>query len=74
MMKHVKSVRKVLQSLVVENVIHFVVQIALEQTTVLSAEIKFCSKCGEYIMQSGECSNPGCPDPILELGDSDEDN
>lgn len=23
--------------------------------------IKFCKKCGEYITDSGECSNPFCP-------------
>jgi len=31
--------------------------------------IKFCSKCGEYLLYSGECSNPGCPEEIKDLED-----
>lgn len=40
----------------------------------LKKKIKFCKKCGEYLVRRGECSNPGCPSPIKDIEEKVVDN
>ena len=35
-------------------------------------KIKFCKKCGEYLVRKNEYSNPGCPSPIKDIQESVE--
>lgn len=43
-------------------------------TNQMPREIKFCSKCGEYLIHPNtlkeECSNPGCPVRIYDGEDT----